>query len=163
MKLSEFCLSPCIFIYIVESTGIFPARNRPTSRLQDSPPAPEPALSPSKGGAAHQRRGRLPAIGRRRPPHPLSLAHRQGKLSTEILRNPLPEGQYFTIPAKNFLPVGNGFLNSAARGTRRRYGRGRRTRPWCWGYQMLATELTTAANLAKSCGAEFAIVPVDSG
>ena len=43
-----------------------------------------------------------------RPCHPLRLAQRQGTLSTEFLRNFLPVGKDFTIPAANFLPVGNG-------------------------------------------------------
>jgi len=44
-------------------------------------------------------------------------------LSTKFSRKGPPEGQNFTIRAENFLPVGNGFLNLAARGTKRHGGR----------------------------------------
>ena len=42
----------------------------------------------------------------------------------------LPVGKDFTIPARYFLPVGNGLRGSPAMVTKRHDGRGRRTQPW---------------------------------
>jgi hypothetical protein len=53
-------------------------------------------------------RGCSPATDRRRASHPIRLAQRQGMMSTEFLRNFLPVGKDFTIPARYFLPVGKG-------------------------------------------------------
>lgn len=50
---------------------------------------------------------------------PLRLAHRQGMLSRRFLRNFLPVGRYFTIPAANFLPVGNAAASLPTRVTKR--------------------------------------------
>jgi hypothetical protein len=51
-----------------------------------------------------------------RAPHPLSLAHRQGVLSRKFLRNFLPVGKDFTIPAADYLPVGNGAVRLGGEG-----------------------------------------------
>ena len=56
----------------------------------------------------------------------LSLAHRQDMLSTGKWANFLPVGKDFTIPARHFLPVGNGLRGSPAKVTKRHDGRGRR-------------------------------------
>jgi len=50
-------------------------------------------------------------------------------LSIEFLRNFLPVGKDFTIPASDFLPVGKGVVISAARATKRRDGRALGTQP----------------------------------
>ena len=57
--------------------------------------------------------------GRRRAPHPPSLARRQDTLSTEKSPNFLPVGKDFTIPARYFLPVGKGLRALPARETKR--------------------------------------------
>ncbi len=58
-------------------------------------------------------------------------------LSTGKSANFLPVGRDFTIPAHNFLPVGNGLRGSPAKVTKRHHGWGRRTQPW---YGRLAAE-----------------------
>ena len=47
---------------------------------------------------------------------PISLARRQDTLSTGKLANFLPVGKDFTIPARDFLPVGNGAARLAGDG-----------------------------------------------
>jgi hypothetical protein len=42
----------------------------------------------------------------------------------------LPVGKNFTIPTRNFLPVGNGLQGSPAKVTKRHDGQQRRTRGW---------------------------------
>ncbi len=63
---------------------------------------------------------------RRRVPHPLSLAQRQVMLSTGKSPGFLPVGRDCTIPARYFLPVGNGFRRAPAKVTRRQLRRGLR-------------------------------------
>ena len=46
--------------------------------------------------------------------------------------NFLPAGKDFTIPARNFLPVGKGLHGSPAKVTKRHDGRGRRILPRLW-------------------------------
>jgi hypothetical protein len=51
-------------------------------------------------------------------------------LSIEFSCNFLPVGKDFTIPAANFLPVGNGVVNSVARVTKRQLSQRHLTQGW---------------------------------
>jgi hypothetical protein len=62
-------------------------------------------------GRGYRRQAGAPSVRnfvRRRAAHHLSLARRQDTLSTGKSPNFLPVGRDFTIPARNFLPVGKG-------------------------------------------------------
>ncbi len=121
------------------------ARHRPMGRARKCTAAILAASCRLEAGVTTRTAGILPAWRgcrreagapsernsiRPRDPHPLSLARRQDRLSTRKSADFLPVGQDFTIPARYFLPVGNGLRGSPAKVTIRHDRRGRRIQPW---------------------------------
>ena len=100
-----------------------------------------------------ERRGWLPGTGRRRAPHPLRLAPRQGVLSTKFLRKFPLVGKNFTIPGYFFLPVGNGLRGSASKPTKRLCRRGHLTPSWLsYTSEWVARGSERCAKFAFLCG-----------